>query len=199
MLLLSSDLWQEKFKNCRMENTTFLHPKEGCHLDFEVENDIIIYLVSFMSSLSALPGNILSALFMDRIGRIRIISEQQRSWSLQVCPDRFQHGFISPLPSRWFNVGVVRLHFPAAAKFQPSSCDFLAVCLLCHHRGGLERTGGHLCGTLPVLEEVQSQTSRPSSTFTLHLLTDGNHKQLFQHLDLSSSFFFLLEKTIFTL
>lgn len=73
--LCSADLWQEKFKDCRMENTTFLHPKKGCHLNFQEENDIVIYMVSFLGSLAVLPGNILSALFMDKIGRIRIIGE----------------------------------------------------------------------------------------------------------------------------
>ena len=72
---LSADLWQEKFKDCRMENTTFLHPKKGCHLNFQEENDIVIYMVSFLGSLAVLPGNIISALFMDKIGRIRIIGE----------------------------------------------------------------------------------------------------------------------------
>ncbi|CAB1451173.1 unnamed protein product [Pleuronectes platessa] len=69
----NTDLWQEKFKDCRMENTTFLHPKKGCHLNFKEENDIVIYMVSFLGSFAVLPGNILSALFMDKIGRIRII------------------------------------------------------------------------------------------------------------------------------
>lgn len=69
------DLWQEKFKNCRMENTTFLHPKKGCHLNFQEENDIVIYMVSFLGSLAVLPGNIISALFIDKIGRIRLIGE----------------------------------------------------------------------------------------------------------------------------
>uniref|UniRef100_A0A8C5AY20 Synaptic vesicle glycoprotein 2Ba n=1 Tax=Gadus morhua TaxID=8049 RepID=A0A8C5AY20_GADMO len=69
----NTDLWEEKFKDCRMENTTFLHPKKGCHLNFQEENDIVIYLVSFLGSLAVLPGNIISALFMDKIGRIKII------------------------------------------------------------------------------------------------------------------------------
>uniref|UniRef100_H3D2Y7 Synaptic vesicle glycoprotein 2Ba n=1 Tax=Tetraodon nigroviridis TaxID=99883 RepID=H3D2Y7_TETNG len=72
-IFYNTDLWQEKFKNCQMENTTFLHPKKGCHLNFEEENDIVIYMVSFLGSLAVLPGNIISALFMDKIGRIRII------------------------------------------------------------------------------------------------------------------------------
>lgn len=58
-----------------MENTTFLHPKKGCHLNFKEENDIVIYMVSFLGSLAVLPGNIISALFMDKIGRIRIIGD----------------------------------------------------------------------------------------------------------------------------
>uniref|UniRef100_A0A3P9JII9 Synaptic vesicle glycoprotein 2Ba n=1 Tax=Oryzias latipes TaxID=8090 RepID=A0A3P9JII9_ORYLA len=72
-IFYNTDLWQEKFKDCRLENTTFLHPKKGCHLNFQEENDIVIYMVSFLGSLAVLPGNILSALFMDKIGRIRII------------------------------------------------------------------------------------------------------------------------------
>ncbi|KAF0043528.1 hypothetical protein F2P81_004865 [Scophthalmus maximus] len=72
-IFYNTDLWHEKFKECRMENTTFLHPKKGCHLNFQEENDIVIYMVSFLGSLAVLPGNIISALFMDKIGRIRII------------------------------------------------------------------------------------------------------------------------------
>lgn len=159
MLLLDADLWQEKFKNCQMENTTFLHPKKGCHLNFEEENDIVIYMVSFLGSLAVLPGNIISALFMDKIGRIRIIGEQQRS-SGWTCWDPAWPQLSSP--SRCLHVGVVRLHLPAAAEFQPRSCDLLAVPLLRRQCGGLERPGGHLCGTLPFLKEVQSRTSHPS-------------------------------------
>uniref|UniRef100_A0A8C9TEN2 Synaptic vesicle glycoprotein 2Ba n=1 Tax=Scleropages formosus TaxID=113540 RepID=A0A8C9TEN2_SCLFO len=69
----NTDLWEEKFIDCKLENTTFLHPKKGCHINFQEENDIVIYLVSFLGSLAVLPGNIISALFMDKIGRINII------------------------------------------------------------------------------------------------------------------------------
>lgn len=63
-----------------------MHPKKGCHLNFEEENDIVIYMVSFLGSLAVLPGNIISALFMDKIGRIRIIGEQQRRPAVQLPP-----------------------------------------------------------------------------------------------------------------
>uniref|UniRef100_A0A8C1WQL3 Synaptic vesicle glycoprotein 2Ba n=1 Tax=Cyprinus carpio TaxID=7962 RepID=A0A8C1WQL3_CYPCA len=70
----NTDLWEDsKFINCKLENTTFLHPKKGCHLNFQEENDILIYLVSFLGSLSVLPGNILACLLMDKIGRLKII------------------------------------------------------------------------------------------------------------------------------
>lgn len=69
----NTDLYKEKFIECRLENTTFEHSKRGCHLDYGEENDVLIYLVSFLGSLAVLPGNIISALFMDKIGRIKII------------------------------------------------------------------------------------------------------------------------------
>ncbi|XP_052664330.1 synaptic vesicle glycoprotein 2B [Harpia harpyja] len=69
----NTDLYEHKFINCRLINNTFLKQKEGCQLDFEEDNDFLIYLVSFLGSLSVLPGNIISALLMDKIGRIKMI------------------------------------------------------------------------------------------------------------------------------
>ncbi|XP_033824414.1 synaptic vesicle glycoprotein 2B [Periophthalmus magnuspinnatus] len=69
----NTDLWEERFIDCKMENTTFEHNKHGCHLDIVEENDVLIYLVSFLGSLAVLPGNIISALFMEKIGRVKII------------------------------------------------------------------------------------------------------------------------------
>ncbi|XP_020312635.1 synaptic vesicle glycoprotein 2B [Oncorhynchus kisutch] len=69
----NTDLYEEKFIDCKLENTTFLHNKRGCHLDNDEENDVLIYLVSFLGSLAVLPGNIISALFMEKIGRVKII------------------------------------------------------------------------------------------------------------------------------
>ncbi|XP_037688899.1 synaptic vesicle glycoprotein 2B isoform X2 [Choloepus didactylus] len=72
-IFYNTDLYEHKFINCRFINTTFLEQKEGCHMDFEQDNDFLIYLVSFLGSLSVLPGNIISALLMDRIGRLKMI------------------------------------------------------------------------------------------------------------------------------
>uniref|UniRef100_A0A8C6M9N4 Synaptic vesicle glycoprotein 2Bb n=1 Tax=Nothobranchius furzeri TaxID=105023 RepID=A0A8C6M9N4_NOTFU len=72
-IFYNTDLWKEKFIDCRMENNTFEHNKHGCHLDTTDENDVLVYLVSFLGSLAVLPGNIISALFVEKIGRVRII------------------------------------------------------------------------------------------------------------------------------
>ncbi|KAM5177263.1 synaptic vesicle glycoprotein 2B isoform 2-T2 [Callospermophilus lateralis] len=72
-IFYNTDLYKHKFINCRFINSTFLEQKEGCHMDFEEDNDFLIYLVSFLGSLSVLPGNIISALLMDRIGRLKMI------------------------------------------------------------------------------------------------------------------------------
>ncbi|KAL4641904.1 synaptic vesicle glycoprotein 2B-like [Arapaima gigas] len=72
-LFYNTDLGEEKFIDCWLENVTFLHLKKDCHLDFHEENGILIYLVSFLGSLAVLPGNIISALFMDKTGRIKMI------------------------------------------------------------------------------------------------------------------------------
>lgn len=78
MPLSLTDLYEHKFINCRLINSTFMKEKEGCHIDFEEDNDFLIYLVSFLGSLSVLPGNIISALLMDKIGRIKMIGEWGR-------------------------------------------------------------------------------------------------------------------------
>lgn len=51
-------------------------------MDFEQDNDFLIYLVSFLGSLSVLPGNIISALLMDRIGRLKMIGECGQGWRI---------------------------------------------------------------------------------------------------------------------
>ncbi|KAG7522043.1 synaptic vesicle glycoprotein 2B-like [Solea senegalensis] len=72
-LFYNTDLWEEKFLHCKMENVTFDQSKQGCHLQSEEENDVLVYLVSFLGSVAVLPGNIISALFMEKVGRVRII------------------------------------------------------------------------------------------------------------------------------
>lgn len=73
--LLVPDLFKYRLINSRLINSTFLHNKEGCLLsDVSDENNAyMVYFVSFLGTLAVLPGNIVSALLMDKIGRLRML------------------------------------------------------------------------------------------------------------------------------
>lgn len=70
-----SDLFKYRLVNSKLINSTFLHNKEGCLLsDVSDENNAyMVYFVSFLGTLAVLPGNIVSALLMDKIGRLRML------------------------------------------------------------------------------------------------------------------------------
>ncbi|KAG7457936.1 hypothetical protein MATL_G00232470 [Megalops atlanticus] len=74
-LFYNTDLFKYRFINSKLINSTFLHNKEGCMLDFSDDNNAyMIYFVSFLGTLAVLPGNIVSALLMDKIGRLRMLA-----------------------------------------------------------------------------------------------------------------------------
>uniref|UniRef100_A0A674CXE5 Synaptic vesicle glycoprotein 2A n=1 Tax=Salmo trutta TaxID=8032 RepID=A0A674CXE5_SALTR len=75
-LFYNTDLFKYRLINSKLVNSTFLHNKEGCMLsDFSDENSAyMIYFVSFLGTLAVLPGNIVSALLMDKIGRLRMLA-----------------------------------------------------------------------------------------------------------------------------
>lgn len=75
------DLFEYKFVNSRLVNSTFLHNKEGCPLDVTGtgEGAYMVYFVSFLGTLAVLPGNIVSALLMDKIGRLRMLGKGLRA------------------------------------------------------------------------------------------------------------------------
>uniref|UniRef100_A0A3P8VT93 Synaptic vesicle glycoprotein 2A n=1 Tax=Cynoglossus semilaevis TaxID=244447 RepID=A0A3P8VT93_CYNSE len=75
-LFYNTDLFKYRLVNCKLINSTFLHNKEGCLLsDVSDENNAyMVYFVSFLGTLAVLPGNIVSALLMDKIGRLRMLA-----------------------------------------------------------------------------------------------------------------------------
>lgn len=81
------DLFEYKFVNSRLVNSTFLHNKEGCPLDVTGtgEGAYMVYFVSFLGTLAVLPGNIVSALLMDKIGRLRMLGKGLKAgcWLMQ--------------------------------------------------------------------------------------------------------------------
>lgn len=80
LFLCSSDLFKYRFVNCKLINSTFIHNKEGCMLDFsdDFNNAYMIYFVNFLGTLAVLPGNIVSALLMDKIGRLRMLGRKMQ-------------------------------------------------------------------------------------------------------------------------
>jgi len=72
--LLSTDLEQYKFVDSELINCTFFHIRTGCQISFDDDYSAYwIYFVNFLGTLAVLPGNIVSALLMDRIGRLTML------------------------------------------------------------------------------------------------------------------------------
>lgn len=77
LVLFCLDLFKYRLINSKLINSTFLHNKEGCMLDFSDDNNAyMIYFVSFLGTLAVLPGNIVSALLMDKLGRLRMLGKK---------------------------------------------------------------------------------------------------------------------------
>ncbi|XP_022614680.1 synaptic vesicle glycoprotein 2C [Seriola dumerili] len=56
-------------------NSTFTHNKTGCQMTFDDDYSAYwVYFINFLGTLAVLPGNIVSALLMDKIGRLSMLS-----------------------------------------------------------------------------------------------------------------------------
>lgn len=74
LFVLSTDLEQYKFVDSELINCTFFHIRTGCQISFDDDYSAYwIYFVNFLGTLAVLPGNIVSALLMDRIGRLTML------------------------------------------------------------------------------------------------------------------------------
>ncbi|NXK55182.1 SV2C protein, partial [Chauna torquata] len=70
----NTDLEQYKFVASDFINCTFFHIRTGCQISFDDDYSAYwIYFVNFLGTLAVLPGNIVSALLMDRIGRLTML------------------------------------------------------------------------------------------------------------------------------
>ncbi|KAM6187220.1 synaptic vesicle glycoprotein 2C [Sarcoramphus papa] len=70
----NTDLEQYKFVDSQLINCTFFHIRTGCQISFDDDYSAYwIYFVNFLGTLAVLPGNIVSALLMDRIGRLTML------------------------------------------------------------------------------------------------------------------------------
>ncbi|XP_060057049.1 synaptic vesicle glycoprotein 2C isoform X2 [Erinaceus europaeus] len=70
----NTDFEPYKFIDSKFHNCSFTHNKTGCQITFEDDYSAYwIYFVNFLGTLAVLPGNIVSALLMDRIGRLTML------------------------------------------------------------------------------------------------------------------------------
>ncbi|XP_075447431.1 synaptic vesicle glycoprotein 2C [Ascaphus truei] len=71
---INTDLEQHTFIDGEFINSTFLNSKIGCQITFDDDYSAYwIYFVNFLGTLAVLPGNIVSALLMDKIGRLTML------------------------------------------------------------------------------------------------------------------------------
>lgn len=57
-------------------NSTFTHNKMGCQMTFDDDYSAYwVYFINFLGTLAVLPGNIVSALLMDKIGRLSMLGK----------------------------------------------------------------------------------------------------------------------------
>lgn len=57
-------------------NSTFTHNKTGCQMTFDDDYSAYwVYFINFLGTLAVLPGNIVSALLMDKIGRLSMLGK----------------------------------------------------------------------------------------------------------------------------
>uniref|UniRef100_A0A8D1FNZ9 Synaptic vesicle glycoprotein 2C n=1 Tax=Sus scrofa TaxID=9823 RepID=A0A8D1FNZ9_PIG len=70
----NTDFEPYKFINSVFQNCSFSNNKTGCPITFDDDYSAYwIYFVNFLGTLAVLPGNIVSALLMDRIGRLTML------------------------------------------------------------------------------------------------------------------------------
>lgn len=90
-LLLWADIDESKLiDGTEVINSTFTHNKTGCQMTFDDDYSAYwVYFINFLGTLAVLPGNIVSALLMDKIGRLSMLGRKVRPGSLVtlwMCP-----------------------------------------------------------------------------------------------------------------
>ncbi|XP_056288631.1 synaptic vesicle glycoprotein 2C-like [Pseudoliparis swirei] len=70
----NTDIDDTKLTDSRVINSSFHHNKTGCQMTFDDDYSAYwVYFVNFLGTLAVLPGNIVSALLMDKIGRLSML------------------------------------------------------------------------------------------------------------------------------
>ena len=74
-LFLMADIDESKLiDGTEVINSSFHHNKTGCQMTFDDDYSAYwVYFINFLGTLAVLPGNIVSALLMDKIGRLSML------------------------------------------------------------------------------------------------------------------------------
>lgn len=95
-----TDFEEYKFIDSEFQNCSFFHNKTGCQITFDDDYSAYwIYFVNFLGTLAVLPGNIVSALLMDRIGRLTMLGKCFISCKIKELPCHLE-GAHFPCPLR---------------------------------------------------------------------------------------------------
>lgn len=88
-LLLWADIDESKLiDGTEVINSTFTHNKTGCQMTFDDDYSAYwVYFINFLGTLAVLPGNIVSALLMDKIGRLSMLGRKVRPGPLVTWMD----------------------------------------------------------------------------------------------------------------
>ncbi|KAF7687416.1 synaptic vesicle glycoprotein 2Ca [Silurus meridionalis] len=69
-----TDIDEYKLINTKVINSLFVYNKTGCQMTFDNDYSAYwVYFVNFLGTLAVLPGNIVSALLMDKTGRLSML------------------------------------------------------------------------------------------------------------------------------
>jgi hypothetical protein len=72
----SGGITSGRFERCHLVNNSILSLSQGCHLDFDYNIHLQdIFTENLVGQLALLPGAFVCVFLVDRIGRIKIISE----------------------------------------------------------------------------------------------------------------------------
>lgn len=71
-----TDIDDSKLIGSSVINSTFAHNKTGCQVTFDDDYSAYwVYFINFLGTLAVLPGNIVSALLMDKVGRLSMLGK----------------------------------------------------------------------------------------------------------------------------
>lgn len=65
-----------RFPDCEMDNITFHGLAPGCQLDFDYNIHYKeIFQENLIGQLTMIPGTLAASLFMDKLGRVKVMSK----------------------------------------------------------------------------------------------------------------------------